>query len=580
MMSQSLTVKDVITLAKERGKVQRVGDGFTARCPAHEDDCNSLSIGEGRDGKILFRCHAGCTFDQIVNGFGIKSQQVFPPSDETSRTTHSPIEATYDYTNVDGELVYQIVRKVGKKFVQRQPDGNGGWIWKSVPAESRVLYRLPEVVEAISLGKKILIAEGEKDADNLSRLGFPATTNSGGATNWQESYSETLREAHVVIIPDNDKPGKSHAQMVRDSLANVAASVEILEIPGLPIKGDASDWIQNGGTAEQLTALIARLGNLATEEKKASAYLSLTDLLERPELLQPPTEIIHRFAYAGQLTILAAPDKSGKSTLVAHAATQLSRRGYFLSQSVSASTARVVWMGLEEATGHAVRRFQELGAVAENVRLVVRPDTELLEHTKALLTEWPADLLVIDSITEYARVSRGAVPDDGDTGGWSSVIRPLVALTREFPQLSVIALHHTRRSDGQYRSSGEIAAAADCLLEMRLPTDKSTDQNVRHITGRARWTVPAFDVRLDDNRYELAGSVQLSLDTRILLYVENTPGASLSAVRKHIGGRSGTVDAALNELVRRGAIIDTGKNGHHAYHKAAAVPQRPLEFAA
>ena len=52
---------------------------------------------------------------------------------------------------------------------------------------------------------------GEKDVDNLVQLGLTATTNPMGAGKWQESYSEILKGANVVILPDNDEPGRNHA---------------------------------------------------------------------------------------------------------------------------------------------------------------------------------------------------------------------------------------------------------------------------------------------------------------------------------------------------------------------------------
>src|SRR5262249_18519920 len=63
--------------------------------------------------------------------------------------------------------------------------------------------------------------------------------------------------ASVAIIPDNDEAGRDHARAVAASLRGSAASVKIVELPRLPPKGDVSDWINAGGTAEALHTLIA-----------------------------------------------------------------------------------------------------------------------------------------------------------------------------------------------------------------------------------------------------------------------------------------------------------------------------------
>jgi hypothetical protein len=199
------------------------------------------------------------------------------------------IVATYDYVDEGGALLFQVCRFDPKDFRQRRPDGNGGWVW-SVKGLKPVPYRLPDVLE--NDGKVICIVEGERDVDNLSKLGIPATCNAGGAGKWRNELSEFFRGADVVIIPDRDPqkrhpkthellfhpdgrpilPGQDHAVVVAQSLHGIAARVRVLELwkhwPGMPMKGDVSDWIANGGTAEQLYALIDGLPNWSAEQAK------------------------------------------------------------------------------------------------------------------------------------------------------------------------------------------------------------------------------------------------------------------------------------------------------------------------
>jgi hypothetical protein len=54
------------------------GGGFTAKCPAHEDDHDSLSIDEGDDERALLKCFAGCDFQAIVKGLGLTESDLFP----------------------------------------------------------------------------------------------------------------------------------------------------------------------------------------------------------------------------------------------------------------------------------------------------------------------------------------------------------------------------------------------------------------------------------------------------------------------------------------------------------------------
>jgi putative DNA primase/helicase len=79
-----------------------------------------------------------------------------------------------------------------------------------------------------------------------------------GAGKWKPEHSEFLRGADVVILPDNDEPGRNHADVVGASLQGIAKSVRVLQLPGLPPKGDIVDWARQGGTVEQLYDLSER----------------------------------------------------------------------------------------------------------------------------------------------------------------------------------------------------------------------------------------------------------------------------------------------------------------------------------
>jgi putative DNA primase/helicase len=116
-----------------------------------------------------------------------------------------------------------------------------------------VLYRLPEVAAAIEAGQTIYVCEGEKDADRLTQLGVTATTNIEGAAKpeqrakWCHAYTEQLAGAtRVVLLPDNDDPGRAHMHAVASALHGKVAEVRTLVLPDLPVKGDVSDWLDAG----------------------------------------------------------------------------------------------------------------------------------------------------------------------------------------------------------------------------------------------------------------------------------------------------------------------------------------------
>jgi hypothetical protein len=310
------------------------------------------------------------------------------------------------------------------------------------------------------------------------------------------------------------------------------------------------------------------------EPGEPPVFATLEELQQFPELLRAPESVIPRFAYRGRLTALAGPDKSGKSTLAAHAMTSLSWGKDFLGEPVSKRYGRTVLLGFEEAVGDEVRRLTDLAACAARINVLQWGPPEVLLRTRELLKAWPADLLVVDSLTECARVMLGEVPANGDDSGWSAVIRPLVALSRQF-DLAVLVLHHTRRSDGQYRGASEIAAAVDAMIEMENPKP-GEDPTLRRFTGRGRWSIEPFTIVQRDHGYELGGGTELSLDARLLLHVEKIPGLSTGELRRRVGSRKEAVIDALRRLSDRGAIENRGAEvAGHAWHPFR--PQTELE---
>jgi hypothetical protein len=176
--------------------------------------------------------------------------------------TEPKIVAVYDYCDEKGELLFQVVRFEPKDFRQRKPDGHGGWIWK-LGDTRRIPYRLPELLRAVAAGETIFIPEGEKDVDNLRAVGLEATTSPGGVKKWRNEYSNHLCGADVVVLVDNDAPGREHADQVAASLRGIAKRIRVLDIgknwPSCPDKGDISDWLSAGGSAEKLRAMVGAL---------------------------------------------------------------------------------------------------------------------------------------------------------------------------------------------------------------------------------------------------------------------------------------------------------------------------------
>jgi putative DNA primase/helicase len=164
--------------------------------------------------------------------------------------------AEYVYHDRNGEPLYRVVRWFPKSFTQERYDATS-WVTgkECMRGVERVPYRLPEWGSDRSA--PVFIVEGEKDCDRLTHLGAHATTNPGGAGKWVPTFAPYFADHDVVIVPDNDDAGLDHARAVAANLQPVARSVRVVELPGLPPKGDVTDWLAAGGSVAELMRLAA-----------------------------------------------------------------------------------------------------------------------------------------------------------------------------------------------------------------------------------------------------------------------------------------------------------------------------------
>jgi len=256
-------------------RVKRVSGGYMARCPVHDDKNPSLSITEGDDGRVLLKCFAGCSTEEIVKALGLTMSDLFPPGSkpQKQRAAYVNTKPTYIYVNKEGEPLFGIVRTPQKQFMAVHLDGDG-WAY-GMGGANPTIYNLPKVIDAVNKGELVFVVEGEKDADNMAKVGLTATTNPFGAGKWHAEYSNYLKNADVVIIPDNDAVGRRHAEQVAQSLVGKAKSIKILELPNLPPSGDVSDWLGAGGTKEELLKLAEQAPDY--EPKEALPEEALND---------------------------------------------------------------------------------------------------------------------------------------------------------------------------------------------------------------------------------------------------------------------------------------------------------------
>ena len=438
------------------------GSGWTARCPAHEDRRASLSIAEGDDGRVLVRCHAGCKVGAICAAVGLHVADLMPtanmlptpstPKSKAKATNGKPhIVAQYDYRDEAGDVVFQVVRYDPKDFRQRRPKPGGGWDW-SVKGVRVVPYRLPELLAEPT--RPVVVVEGEKDADNLARIDVLATCNAGGAGKWTAEHSEFLRGRNVTIVPDHDEAGQNHAQQVAKSLHGIAESVRMVELPTLPAKGDASDWITADGTKAELKRLAeaAPVWTRTAAQELGPILTCLADVEPRPISWLWPERIP-----AGRITLLVGRPGEGKSFLTTDAAARVTT-GTAWPDGSDCPKGSVILISAEDDPADTirprldahyadVRRVHLLTAVrrvddnGQYERLITLADVDAIEATLTRLPD--CKMIVVDPIGSFLGGGTDAHRDNEVRG----VLAPIAALAEKYgPAVLVVA--HRRKSGG------------------------------------------------------------------------------------------------------------------------------------
>lgn len=301
---------------------------YTACCPCHDDRRNSLSVGQGEDGKILLHCHAGCDTADVASvlGLAIKDFFVEPPK-RTNNRRRPAVVATYTYRDDNGNVLAEKQRRADKSFMWRQPDGKGGWTWgrKGVPHRLYV---------AGTMENAVFICEGEKDADNIAKLGFCAVSgeNGAGPGKWLPEYTQQLKGKSVAIFSDNDDVGKAYAVETANALHGVAAGVQVLDLatvwPDIPEHGDVSDLIEKVGTEQTLELIMGMIGNTPMWEPTVSTSSEQAEKLPLVSACdiayEPPRWLLAPYFQRGKGTLIQSDPGTGKTAFMCAIAAHIS----------------------------------------------------------------------------------------------------------------------------------------------------------------------------------------------------------------------------------------------------------------
>lgn len=510
-------------------------------------------------------------------------------------------ETAYDYRSPDGALLYQVVRRIPKDFRQRRPDGNGGWVWK-MAGVVRVPYRLPELMGA-DPAVPVFICEGEKDCDALAARGFVTTTNPGGAGKWLPNMSAYLRGRDAIILPDNDQAGDDHALDVAAKLHGIARTVTIHRLPGLPVKGDVSDWLATGGNSDDLTRIVIQQtvprAEPAESENGQPPEVDPEDpgfdpaatgnvlpfptdgYIERPRAkpefpkvgikiiryadIEPAldtTDLIEDYLGAGAMSVLYGESNSGKTFFATNIAFHVAngwewngryveRMGviYCAMEGTHGITNRVTALKVE----YGIEDGVPMGIITAPLDLCTSDDdtAALIEAivAEAKAIEFPTGLIIIDTVARAMAGGNENAPDD-----MGALVRN-GDLIRSATGAHVMWIHHSGKDQARgARGHSSLRAATDTEIEISAEngtrTARVTKQREYECSGEFPFTLKVVEIGQTKRGKTLTSCVVTSEG-------ETAPGKSAPR-RRLTGNEKRAFDGLENIVGVSGRIGDAG----------------------
>lgn len=222
-----------VTALSAREKVKGAGrDRWRSTCPAHGGQDLNLAVAKGDQG-VLVKCWShGCSEVDIASAVGLRLEDLF---DQDGR-------AEYDYGN-------------GHKVVRTRTDK--GKSIRQVNAPAATALYVPAGGAPIATSSVVMLAEGEKTADALVRMGAGSVaTWPGGSSAIGKVDLSPLKGKQVIIVPDNDGPGEKAALGLSERLGDV----RMMRVPetfnGAKLNDGADLYLAGGSISDLVEALI------------------------------------------------------------------------------------------------------------------------------------------------------------------------------------------------------------------------------------------------------------------------------------------------------------------------------------
>jgi hypothetical protein len=493
-------IKNRIVLSDLIGRrvpLKRAGREFIGLSPFSSEKTPSFTV---NDEKQFYHCFSsgknGDAFEWLKEMENLSFAQAveqlasetgvtvtIPAKPRTEKTGAKKLVAEYIYRDQNGDPYHRVQRYEyeggGKTFSQSHWNTiDEIWIDRAGP-NPPIPYNLPEIIARPN--EPIWLVEGEKNADDLISRGLVATTARGGSSAFPKTndFAVWFDGSTVYALPDNDEPGERWLERVRQLIPHAIT----VTIPGLPHKGDVSDWLASGGTVEQLQAMA-----VASSSSPAPVSTRITPTpfewvdsqAIKPRAWLYGNHLIRRF-----VSLTVSPGGIGKSSLVLmDALCMTSGRALLVDDKPRTSEPLRVWYWNGEdpqdetqrrviaaAMHHKLtpddvggRLFTDTGreqtiTLGQIVRGEISLQEDLFEELEREILARNIDVFILDPFVSAHRMG------ENDNNAIDAVVKRLGKLS-ERCNCAVEIVHHVRKPGGGSKDQTDVndARGASALV--------------------------------------------------------------------------------------------------------------------
>jgi hypothetical protein len=475
----------------------RPGD-WIASCPAHSDAHPSLGWTFGRGGRVLLRCHAGCAVAAIVQALGATMSDLFVSAQPRDRVRAGRKPAVSRHRILDLEGTLQAIHVCtegpdGKRFTWQGPDGQVGLAGR--PASTLPFYRT-ETLNGAALDDLVIVTEGEKAAIALATIwpDLVVATVTGAASIPEGEVLEVLRGRPVVLWPDCDRPGGEHMARLAEALLPIASAVRVLDVPNMPLHGDAADYVDAGRGSTELLDLIKGAPSVSAQTRTDGWAETILRFRTGREIGESTPAVVPWRAKpylvdGAVLEVVGKIKAAGKTTFVTFMCRAIVTGIDFLGEPT-------VQGGVIYLTEQGDASLRETLGRAD---LLGRDDFIVLQWTDTGEVSWPdvvelaadeaerrgAKVLVVDTLTRFAGIHGEG---ENHAGEADSASGPLLRAAAR--GLAVITVRHERKAGGDVGESGRgssaFGGAVDTIMAIRRGEGR-TSSSVRVVTAISRF---------------------------------------------------------------------------------------------